>query len=237
MLRRLIRSLTSRSTPLPPTSDGDNRDEAEARKARSIALLERAGVPVLASLPVIETVATSKRRSVKEVAERMIALTVAAVKGETGDAEMGRILIGKFGAAGFVTFNEAAFIADPEPSEHDCAQFAWRYECVWLLLWALKLIDDPGQPSRIADVPRLAALLRDLGTAGVMKKAKLRPQAELLDAADLIYRQHWAVRQAGLDGREPPPGLYPDIVMERHHTLNWLIGYNDAEWDDVSTDT
>jgi hypothetical protein len=211
--------------------------EAEARKARSIALLEAAGVPVLPSLPLIETEATSLRRSDKEVAERMIALAIVAVKGETGDHALGLSLIEQFGASGFLSPDEARFMADPAASEFDRIQLSWRYEGVWILMWALGLIDDPGPASDIADVPRLADILRDLGTEGIMAKAKLRPQAELLDAADLIYRQHWAVRQAELDGEPPPPGLDPGVVLERHYTLNWLIGYMGQAWDDISTDT
>ncbi len=70
-----------------------------------------------------------------------------------------------------------------------------------------------------------------------MAQAKLRPQAELLDAADLIYRTHWAVRQARLDGEPSPAGLDPGVVHERHYALNWLIGYAGQAWDDMSTDT
>jgi hypothetical protein len=211
--------------------------EAEARKARSVAVLEAAGVQVLPSLPVIETEATSLRRTETEVAERMIALAIVAVKGETGDHALGLQLIDQFGAAGFLSPAEARFMADPAPSEFDRIQFTWRYEGVWVMLWALSLIDDPGPPSDIADVPRLAEILRELGTEGVLATARLRPQSELLDAADLIYRQHWAVRQADLDGDPVPPGLYPGVVMERHYALNWLIGYGGQAWDDVSTDT
>jgi hypothetical protein len=31
--------------------------------------------------------------------------------------------------------------------------------------------------------------------------------------------------------------LHPGVAQERHHALNWLIGYMDQEWDKVSTDT
>jgi hypothetical protein len=36
--------------------------------------------------------------------------------------------------------------------------------------------------------PSIANTLRELGTDGLMRRAKLRPHKELLDAADLIYR-------------------------------------------------
>jgi hypothetical protein len=35
----------------------------------------------------------------------------------------------------------------------------------------------------------------------------------------------------------PTGGLDPGVTMERHHALNGLIGYDDADWDDVATDT
>jgi Domain of unknown function (DUF4272) len=207
------------------------------RKAGSEAVLAAAGVPVLDTLPVIETEGEALRRTDREVAQRMIALAIVAVKGETGDHEMGLGLIEQFGAQGFLSPDEVAFMADPAPSEDTRIQMSWRYEGCWLLMWSLGLIGDPGPPSDIADVPLLAETLRDLGTQGIMTKARLRPQAEILDAADLIYRQHWATRNAELEGQEPPPGLDGGVVMERHYTLNWLIGYMGQAWDDVSTDT
>jgi Domain of unknown function (DUF4272) len=73
-----------------------------------------------------------------------------------------------------------------------------------------------------ADVPRLAA--------------RLRPQGEYLDAADLVYRQHWAVVDAQINGSHASTGLDDGVVSERHCALNGLIGYLGADWDDVSTD-
>ena len=61
--------------------------------------------------------------------------------------------------------------------------------------------------------------------------------SEVLDQADLIYRYHWAVVDANLKGKLPPGKLDGGVTMERHYALNWLIGYFDQEWDDISTDT
>ena len=58
-----------------------------------------------------------------------------------------------------------------------------------------------------------------------------------MDQADLIYRMHWALRQAQIEGEAPPAGMVWDVVFERHYALNWLIGYMDQPWDEVSTDT
>ncbi len=72
---------------------------------------------------------------------------------------------------------------------------------------------------------------------GFLKNASLRAQGEILDAADLVCRYHWAIVNARVNDREPPSGLDSSVVIERHHALNWLMGYMNQEWDDVSTDT
>jgi hypothetical protein len=67
--------------------------------------------------------------------------------------------------------------------------------------------------------------------------AKLRDFSQILDQADLIYRYHWAVVDARVKQKPAPAGLEKGVVMERHYALNWLIGYMNQAWDDVSTDT
>lgn len=105
------------------------------------------------------------------------------------------------------------------------------------MLWALGFVEVLGRPDSQIDVDEVVHILEDRGRDGLVAQAKLRPAGVLLDAADLFYRYHWAVRDAKLNGRPPPTGLNPDVVMEWHYALNWLIGYGAAEWDEVSTDT
>lgn len=212
-------------------------DEAEARKARSIAKLKAEGVPTVDHLPLIERESESTRRSKEEVVKRTIALVIVAVKGETNDHEMGQSLIKQFDAAGFFSPDEQAFMDNSEPSDQDRVNFAWRYEDVHVMLWALSIFPELGRPDKICDVPLIANTLRELGTVGLVRKAILRPQSELLDANDLIYRYDWAVVNARLKGEEAPAGLDKGVVYERHYALNWLIGYMDQTWDDISTDT
>ncbi len=212
-------------------------DEAEDRKARSIAILKADGIPYLDSLPLIETEATSRRRSDEEVIQRAIALAIVAVKGETRDHALGLALIDQFDAKGFLSPAEQAYLNDPNPDEQTHVNFIWRYESAFVMLWALGFYDDLGAPSDIVDVGQMAGLLRDLGTDGLRHDGKLRPQSEILDAADLIYRYNWAAVNARVNGTPPPDGINPSVAYERHYALNWLIGYLDQAWDDISTDT
>ena len=77
----------------------------------------------------------------------------------------------------------------------------------------------------------------DLDAPRFIAGARLRPTGEILDVLDLHYRLHWVVRQAGVDNQGPPAGLEVGVVRERHFALNWLVGYGDADWDDVETPT
>jgi Domain of unknown function (DUF4272) len=211
--------------------------EALERKARSMVHLKKEGVPTIDHLPVIEDSKNAKTRTADEIAKRAIAVCLTAVKGEGVDQATVDSLVQKFGADKFFSPAEAAFIKNPNPTQQERIQFSWRYECYWVLLWALGYVDTLERPEGICDVPKAVGFLRDRDTAQFLKDAKLRPFAAILDEADFIYRYHWAVVDARLKGKEIPAKLDKGVVQERHYVLNWLIGYMDQEWDDISTDT
>jgi hypothetical protein len=212
-------------------------DEALARKERSISVLRDSGIRFIEHLPAIESEKESRRRTANDVASRAMALCIVAVKGEGLEQEIIDKLVSQYQLANVFTPKEAVFIKELNPTQHDRTQFAWRYECYWVMLWALGYVDSLGTPDSICDVPKAVAFLRDNGRDGLLQKAKLRSQREILDAADLIYRYHWAVVNARVNGGDSPKGIDAGVVMERHYALNWLIGYMDQEWDDISTDT
>jgi uncharacterized protein DUF4272 len=223
---------------------GDGKDrrirgenEALARKQRSIARLRAEGVPVNEGLPTIETEAEAKFRTTEQAALRAMTLCIVASRAEGLDEKTTEKLISDFRLPDTLTPKEKKFIFNPKPSDHDRLQLVCRYECYWVLLWALGFVEDLERPQNNCDVKRSVRILRDHGREEFLKKAKLRSNKEILDAADLIYRYHWAVRDAQLNGRKVPAGLDPDVVMERHYVLNWLVGYGDLDWDDVATDT
>jgi hypothetical protein len=211
--------------------------EAIERKQRSIDQLKKEGVPVVDHLPVIGDSTTAKKRTTEEIAHRTIAVILAAVKGEGLEQETIDSLVKKFDAEKFFSPEEAKFIKDPKPARQDRINFSWRYECAWALLWSLGYVEDLPKPEGICDVPKLVGFIKDRDTAQFIKDAKLRPFSEILDQADLIYRYHWAATDARINNKPDPAKLEGGVVQERHYALNWLIGYMDQEWDDISTDT
>jgi hypothetical protein len=216
---------------------GGDIQQAEARKAQSIAKLTAEGVPVIAHLPVVATEGESVRRPCEQVVQRAIALFIVAAKADTGDLELVERLIEQAEAAPYFTPAENAFLSKEEISDGERIAFSWRYEALNVLLWALGVVPSLGRPDSQCDAGALIKLMFELGPDGLQEDADLRPQSELLSAADLIYRYHWAVVDARLKGQEPPAGLEGAVVYERHYALNWLIGYSGPDWDDISTDT
>lgn len=206
-----------------------------ARKQRSEAILAAEGVPMLTSLPLFGIVTDARLRSREETANRVIALLVAAVYGESVERDLLKQLTKQWKPD--FTPKERKFTSNKRPTEHERLQFTWRYEGIWVLLWSLGFVEDVGRPDRIVDVPALAGLMRDLGPKDFRAKAKLRDIGQILDLLDLTFRYDWACVDARINNREAPAGLDAGVVMERHYALNWLTCFDDADWDDVSTPT
>lgn len=207
-----------------------------ARKAKSIVAVKELGLPVIDHLPVIEDENSIKSRSAQEIAERTLALVISAVKGEANDQALVDSLITRYSAKSLFTPAELAFIANLSPTEQQLTDFAWRYECVHVLLWALGHIEKLQPPNQICDVPGEVAIIRDLGREKLSSTARLRPLSEIFDQVDYYYRLHWAVIELRLNGKSSDKAN-EGIIQERHKTLNWLIRYMDQDWDDVTTDT
>ncbi|MCG8457103.1 MAG: DUF4272 domain-containing protein, partial [Holophagales bacterium] len=148
---------------------------------------------------------------------------------------------------------EQAFLALDEPDPEQAEMLVWRHESVQALLFALGHLPDLPWPSGGADMDRLIPLVQSLSKdPEFTRQSVMRPRAAILDALDLTFRQHWAVRQmfvqqqpmpADFDWTSAAPRLpVPEcpaagVLFERHRTLNWLIRFADADWDDVPTPT
>ena len=116
--------------------NGEISAEAIDRRLRSEAILRAEGVPVLASLPVIETTAEALKRSKEEVALRTLCLLIVAAKGEGLEEDVVERVLKSYELQPYLTPKELAFVLDNSPSQHDRVQFIWRYEAASTLLWA-----------------------------------------------------------------------------------------------------
>ncbi|MFD1874871.1 DUF4272 domain-containing protein [Hymenobacter bucti] len=208
-----------------------------ARKARSEAALQVRGIPFAASLPPVASDTTVPLRPQDAVVDRALALAYVALKGEGLEADSLEGFDEAYGALDHLSPAERAFADNPAPDQQALVNATWRYEALHALLWALGFVPELDYPDHPCDPGADMGLLAPLSEAAFRQQARLRPAAEILDAADLTYRYAWACVDARLHQRPTPAGLESGAVHERLYALNWLTTRFEEDWDDVSTDT
>jgi hypothetical protein len=216
--------------------------DARDRKAASERKLDELGVATMRGLPPVVSELEFCLRPAEEVARRALALFVVAVRAESLAHGPEPIPLSELRDRLPVAFEalsraEHAFLYQEAPERQAIANALWRYEALFLLQWALGWAEELPLPTAICDVPRTARRVVGARAEELVAAARLRPVADLLDALDLHLRLHWAARQARLDGKAAPTGLDEGVIQERRQALNWLVRYQDADWDDVDTPT
>jgi len=232
LLTLLLLSLSALAqTPAAPAGAPS---EAAARKQRSLEQLKAEDVPLATDLPPFPDSSRVKLRSREEIAQRAIGVCLAALKAERADQTMIEGLVKRYKAKKFLTPEEAEFIDANAPTNEDRDKYLWRYEDLWVLMWALGYVDELGRPDHTCDIHKTVAPLSSRTTEEFIKDAKLRSLAEILDAADLSYRYHGAVFDALMRNKKAPAGLNRGVVAQRHHALNWLVSYLNQPWESVA---
>lgn len=234
--------------PVPEDWAKDAPAQSVERRDRSMALLRDRRVYVTPWLPLLWEKAEEPGRTVEEVCGRAAALLAVSLYSECrvgehmsyeASKEFVAPIIQSYGADKFFSPKEKEYLDDPGSTEQTQIQYAWQYEDLWVMEWALGLTDDLFWPDHICDVPGAVRLMKGYGDMEeLLAAARLRPRAELLEQADLIYRLHWACVDARVMNMPAPQGLEAGVVMERHRALFWLAGCDDmCLWDDVDLST
>ena len=217
--------------PYPP--------DALQRKESTMAILEERGISVPAELPPVVGVGELALRDPEELVGRALALLSVAVYAEglhSGRPVSSAEIRARLPSAD-LSPKEASFLAAQEPTAQQIVDHAWRYEALAVVMWVLGHLPDLGWPSQGADVPTLAKTIFELGEHGLLARASVRSETEILNALDLNVRLHWAARQAKREGDTPPADLHTSVLMERQGALNWIACRNDADRDQVDTQT
>lgn len=212
--------------------------ESYNRRSQTELFLKNKNIPV-PNLPPLPCEHELVLRTEDEIFHRAMALFVVSLRAEsiaTGDHIEIETLRDRI-PEGFrdLSSAEMEFLNSEANDETQVVQFAWRYEGVALLLWVLGLLPELPFPSSICDVPKIAKVALDCNSW--KQNIKLKSIHEILDCLDLHYRLHWLCRQADIDEQVQPLEVERGVVLERHYILNWLIGFENAEWDDVDTPT
>ena len=137
-----------------------------------------------------------------------------------------------------VSPTERAFLTG-QPTPQDQIDMTWRIEALAALLWALGKIEP--MPSLAQQFDTTEAVKRlvfpPASIATFVATAALRSEADVQSEYEKVYDAHWRVRDAQLFGKPAPSDVNPGVVRERHHAFNWIIGYGNHTWDEVTTDT
>lgn len=207
------------------------------RKVKTETALTKLGIPINRMLPLVEAEDEVRIRDPKEVAMRAVVLYAVAAIGNGGDRNAIQRFLKTEGLWEYVTLNERILFEKDDAPKQAIIDASWRAEALWVLLWALGKVETLDLPTEQYDADYLHRMMPKKGeVAEFVSAATLRPKSVILDETDRIYRIHWAVRDAQINGKPVPANLKPSVVVERHYALNWLTWYAD-EWDDVTTDT
>jgi hypothetical protein len=119
----------------------------------------------------------------------------------------------------------------------DKRQFQLQIEGMWALAWCVGFHAELDFWKDCDDrfVQMLPNLKIGASSSDLRSQARTRPLDEVIGACDLAYCLHWAIRQAELDGTEPPAKLKPHVVVERRRALEWLL--SELPWDEIELDT
>ena len=176
-------------------------------------------------------------RTPQEVAERILALFAVIGKVYQGDTPEFKAWYQKHRIERYLSDDERYLLNVETLSEDDRIDFSWRSEALVSLLWGIQVIDEMpvlNQHINVYSINGVSDILKD--PERFQQTIQLRPDAELNEMEDMLYNQHWRVRDAQLFGKPMPSELDPSVVYERRYGLSWLVGWGD-DWDEVPTDT
>jgi hypothetical protein len=224
----------------------------QARYERVQTLLASHKVPKLEYPLSIDDDAAVTLREPAEVARRALVLSAVTFRADGGARAEAVAMLERHDLWAEASPEEAKFLGAEQADPEAARQLLWRLEGLWLLAWALGDV-DLDWPGQMCDVPRLVEVMRGReADPDFIAKAALRPKADILDAQQLTLLIHWAVRDAWVHRRNVPENLdwaepaamvsveqsaAGGVVAERHHALNWLTRFGNADWDDVDTPT
>lgn len=210
------------------------------RKEKNNALIESKQIKVNKNLPCIEAEGQAKIRSPKEIARRVCLLAINnLVAFDTISSEQAIGFLKHYNLWDLATPKEVDFLTNTTAEKK--VNETWKCECIWTLIWALQNTDElpfPLELCNLSNIPEneYPILPGKDPNDFINATQSRRSDSEILDAADLYYRYDWACVNARVTGQQME-ALNPSVVYERHYALNWLIGYQDQAWDDVSCDT
>jgi hypothetical protein len=181
-------------------------------------------------------------RKLNEVLDRTLALGAAVAAGF--DAPRAELLawLRESGLEAALTPEERNVLEADAPDKKQVLNMSWQSERLIVLLWALCKVEVLPSSAEQCSIQVLEELLPPYGDQSLVQfreSARLRPENELFDAAVQIQALHSVAIQRATkpEYRQMEGPVDIEVIQERHHAINWLVGYSGQPWDEITADT
>lgn len=222
-------------------------DECDKERwERSLAVLRKLGLPYIEQKEVSIAENDCEIKSKEDIIHRLACVFTASACADTcinspedapNDVVNFRNLFEKnFNISQYVSNYEKRYIDDPFNHDKYHSTHTWRYECCYVMLWALGLV-DADLPSQCCDAGEICNLMFHTNFDDLCAKANMRSKEEILDKLDLVYRINWACVEARIKHQEVNV-VDPTVTYFWHYALNWIAGVDGIkDWDKIQPNT
>ena len=213
--------------------------DAYQRRDHNIKKMRHIGLPFI-NLPPVIGEAELQLKSDVQVAERVLALLLVAIRAESlsinQPISVAQLQHDRPLSFQYLTADERNFMHIEQPTNNDITRFSWRYEAAWVLAWALGWMSYLPKANELCDVSTLAGTILHQSENDFLLHSSLRAADDILHALHLYYRLHHVSRN-GLAEQQPLMQIDESVVLERHSALNWLTEFENvgSEWDEIKT--
>jgi Domain of unknown function (DUF4272) len=204
--------------------------EAQRRRKRTLGYLKLWGIDTDLSTLSIPLEAATILATTAETAGKAKVFCLLSLKGQ------GLTLVEVFAFADayalweHVSVTENNYILDEAAPESDDIQFAWRYEALNTLLWALGHSKHLGFPADASDpakaMERCMQLVLNPSSSG-KSMGEVRSAKQILDAADVAFALNAIALSVPAD-QPAPADLHRGVVYERALAFRWLLNPTDT---------
>ena len=176
----------------------------------------------LSAVPIVQS-ANVGVRGISDVVGRAKSLCLVALKGQGLTQHEVFAFADAYEVWNSLTLEENDFVLEPAPEHHELVQYAWKYEGLWVLEWAMGAVRHLAFPDEPCDHAEAA---RRFVASIVMAESPLalRPMKDLLDAADVARCLDAVSRTLRKNPAVGAPGrLHHGVVHERGSAFSWLV--------------
>lgn len=185
------------------------------------------------SLPLLETVAIE--RTSDEICSRLLAMHAAAAVAFGFPRPNAINWIHAHDIGPSLSPDERAFIFNGESHPQMLMD---QIEGMWVLAWAISIVDSMDFRKTCDDqfvfmLPNLKVMEDPAAFYG---RATTRSLDDLVQACDLAFGLHWALREAELTNKSPEPRWPTEaLVVNRRRAIEWIL--HEEPWHEIALDT